>query len=259
MTLTDLVRAHYGKEIIKGINIPNGEIQPGYASHIEQKYMSSPNAVRMGRSWDRPPTERKLEENKIGSNNLGLPPLVATLMQQLRESNVNPENPEHVQKFQREMAQVTQLVTPLIIADVIRRKYSAATPAEIECEAYIIGVDAKRRLEGGAAHGGKIVGIDLKKPSGYNSSEYSQLVSDAYVFPKQYEKPDILIVIDPMLATGLSSKVAIEGCLETLALQPSDVYCTSFFAGGYRGIKTLLNARFTVQIVAHDQLPLSSD
>lgn len=354
MTLTDLVRRHFGKNIFKGINIPEGNIREGYASHIELQHGSWPNAVRMGRAWDRPPTERKLSRDRIGTYNVGLPPLIATVMQQLRDSKVNPENSENVRNFQRGIAQVTQLVTPLIVADVICRKYEASTPAEIECEikyhkgtlninyeqamgnqitevrnkrnkvttlsgyhslatiadlniekiamraevplgdliveerplrvaflaihrggvlpslvaadlaqemgceAYIVGVDAKRRA-GGAAHSGRVVGIDLKKPDGYTASEYSELVSDTYVFPKKYEKPDVLVVIDPMLATGLSSREAIEGCLETLDLKPKDVYCTSFFAGGYKGMQTLMDAGYTVHIVAHDQLPLNQN
>jgi uracil phosphoribosyltransferase len=354
MGLTDLVRLHFGKNIIKGINLPEGEIRPGYASHIEMEHGTWTNAVRIARAWDRPPTERRLLENKIGTYNLGLPPLIATVMQGLRDKRVNPENPEDVRNFQQGIAQVTQLVTPLILADVICRKYNTATPAEIECkiehkkgtlkidyeeaigsqitgvknkrnkvttvsgyhslatiadlsieevemrakiplgylieesralrvaflaihrggmlpslvaadlakemgcEAYVIGVDAKRRA-GGAAHSGRVVGIDLKKPDGYAASSYSQLVADAYVFPADYEKPDVLVVIDPMLATGLSSREAIRGCLETLALKSSDVYCASFFAGDYRGIKTLLEPGFNVHIVAHDQMPLTEN
>ena len=126
------------------------------------------------------------------------------------------------------------------------------------CEAYIIGVDAKRRSEGGA-HSGRVIATDLKKPDGYTPSVYSQLVSDVYIFPVHYQKPDVLVVVDPMLATGGSSKEAINGCLETLNLKPSDVYCSSFFAGGYRGLQTLHDAGFNVHIVSHDQLPLTKE
>lgn len=349
MTLNDLVN-----HVFKQVGVPEAEIRPGYASHREERGLYYPNVLRMGRSWNTLPTEANLESDKIGTNNFGLPPLIATLMQQLRESNVDPTNPDHVQKFQREIAQVTQLVTPLVLADAFQRKYqltnqarmqcevecagetkrmsyeealgkriagvrnrkdqvttvsgyhSSATIADVSidkigmtanefmdyipkesrplrvaflaihrggilpslvaadlaeemgCEAYIIGVDAKRRTEG-AAHSGKVVDIDLKKPDGYEPSRYSQLISEFYVFPKEYEKPDILMVVDPMLATGLSSKKAIEGCISTLEIQPNDVYCTSFFAGGYRGMQTLEDAGFNVHIVAHDQLPLTRE
>ncbi len=53
MTLTDLVRLHSGKEVFRGINILEYEIREGYASHIEYKFMSWANVVRMGRSWER--------------------------------------------------------------------------------------------------------------------------------------------------------------------------------------------------------------
>ncbi|MBI5072570.1 hypothetical protein HZA99_02010 [Candidatus Woesearchaeota archaeon] len=308
----------------------------------------------MGRSWNTPPTEAALEENKIGTDNLSLPPLIATLMQQLREGMVNVENLEHVEKFQRGIAQVTQLVTPLVLADAVQREYKIATPTrmqceigyadgtrrmsyeealgrringikntrnqvttvsgyhssariadlsidkiemktdtfisyvpneqrqlrvaflaihrggilpslvaadlaeEMGCESYIIGVDAKRISEGGA-HSGRVIDIALKIPDGYNSSQHSQLISGTYVFQREFEKPDILMVVDPMLATGGSSRKAVEGCLQTLNLEPSDVYCTSFFAGGYTGLQTLADAGFNVHIVSHDQLPLTKE
>src|SRR3989338_8420341 len=347
MTLTDLLN-----NACQAVGVPEKEIRLGYASHREQEGITYSNVLRMGRAWNNPPTERKSEEEKVGTSNLGLPPLIATLMQELREGSVDPTYPEHVQRFQKGIAQVTQLVTPLLLTEILQRKYKSRNPAKIECkiehqnkqttlpyeeaiarrikgiktrkeqvttvsgyhsratvadlnvesivmtakvpmdwipreqrplrvaflaihrggilpslvaadlaeemgcEAYIMGVDAKRRSEGGA-HSGRVVGTDLKKPDGYHHSSYAQLIADAYVFPANYEKPDVLVVVDPMLATGESSKAAIEGCLETLALQPSDVYCSSFFAGGYRGIQTLHDAGFNVHIVAHDQLPLN--
>ncbi|MBI5003254.1 hypothetical protein HZC31_07760 [Candidatus Woesearchaeota archaeon] len=349
MTLIDVLN-----NACQAVGVPETEIRKGYVSHREQEGITYPNVLRMGRAWKSPPTERKISEDKIGTSNLGLPPVIATLMQELRERSVDPTNPEHVQKFQRGIAQVTQLVTPLLLTDILQRKYSLTNPAKVDCEieyaggtitlpyeealarrikgiktrkdqvttvsgyhsratvadlnvesivmtakvpmdwipreqrplrvaflaihrggilpslvaadlaeemgceAYIIGVDAKRRSEGGA-HSGRVVGIDLKKPDGYHSSSYSQLIANAYVFPANYEKPDVLVVVDPMLATGGSSKEAINGCLETLNLKPSDVYCSSFFAGGYRGLQTLHDAGFNVHIVSHDQLPLTKE
>lgn len=346
MTLDNLVT-----QIFTKVGVPEAEIRNGYASHREQRE-TYPNVFRMGRAWNTPPEEAKLERNKIATKNLGLPPVIATLMQQLRDSSVDPTRLSDVKKFQREMAQVTQLVTPLVLADAFQKKYHMTTPAEMRCEiehtgrttrlsyeealadeimgirnrknqvttvsgyhsqaritdinidkikmeatipmgyvpqenrplrvaflaihrggilpslvaaelaeemgceAYIIGVDAKRRTEGGG-HSGRVAGIDLKIPDGYAPSEYSQLISDFYVFQKEFEKPDILMVIDPMLATGGSSREAIKGCLETLDLKPNDVYCTSFFAGGYRGMQILYDAGFNVHIVSHDQLPLN--
>lgn len=349
MTLNDLVN-----HVFEQVGIPEAEIRRGYASHREQEEQYYATVRRMGRAWNAPPREATLERNKIGTKNLNLPLLLATLMQQLRDKEVNPHNLQNVETFQRQMAQVTQLVTPVVLADALNRKYEGITQARMECEiehasgttklsyeealgrriasirkrkstvetvssyhshatiadisidklkitantrisyipredravrvallaihrggilpslvaadliqemgcdAYVIGVDAKRRTNRGA-HSGRVVGIDLKIPDGYESSNYSTQVSNAYVFPATYEKPDVLMVVDPMLATGLSSKEAISGCLETLQLRSSDVYCTSFFAGGYRGMQTLVDAGFNVHIVSHDQLPLTKE
>ncbi len=349
MTLNDLVN-----QVFERVGVPETEIRRGYASYREQEGQYYATVRRMGRAWDAPPREATLEKYKIGTKNIDLPPLIATLMQQLRDKEVDPNKPQDVETFQQQMAQVTQLVTPVVLADALNRKYGGIKQARMECEiehagrtaklsyeealgrriadikkrkstvetvggyhsratianvsvdrlemransitdyipregrpvrvallaihrggilpslvaadliqkmgcdAYVIGVDAKRRSEGGA-HSGRVVGIDLKIPDGYAPSEYSQLISDFYVFPKKFEKPDILMVIDPMLATGGSSREAIEGCLETLDLKPNDVYCTSFFAGGYRGMQTLADASFNVHIVSHDQLPLTKE
>lgn len=351
MTLADLVGQYFTP-----IGVPLSIIAPGYVSPHESSMCYS-SAIRMGRAWNTPPSKSMLEKNKVGTRNFGLPPIIATLMQQLREKSVDPANPKHVEKFQTEMAQITQLITPLVLADAVQRKYppssdfslecridhksgtlsisyetlffvekllgprsrktktsrvttiggyhSVATiaPIAIEkiamsqitpvnyipsesrplrvaflaihrggilpslvaadlvetlgCKTYVIGVDAKRKSEGGQAHGGKVIDIDLKKPNGYNPSSYSQLISDLYVFPREFEKPDILLAIDPMLATGGSSKKAIDGCINVLGMSPSDVYCVSFFAGGYGGLQRLHDAGFNVHIVAHDQLPLT--
>ena len=112
MTLTDLLN-----NACQAVGVPETEIRLGYASHREQEGITYPNVLRMGRAWNNPPPERKSEEEKVGTSNLGLPPLIATLMQELREGSVDATNPEHVQKFQKGIAQVTQLTFPLVLTN----------------------------------------------------------------------------------------------------------------------------------------------
>jgi hypothetical protein len=144
-------------KVFKSETLPEGwerDLHIRYAGLCESG-SNIPGMFRIGKAHEAPPVVEFCRETHgdvtvsdllpfdvIGTQNIGLPPMIAAEMQKLRDGEMDEDNPEHVADFQNNMYNTLTLFFPTAFGKIIKDVYGEAALRQIDVQ-HVLKKDGK--------------------------------------------------------------------------------------------------------------------